>query len=501
MMRITQAKQKKILAILSFLSILFTVQCAAVPLFKYGNSFDGLVISYNSEEYVSGNRLHLGTQIAQLSTDAKIINVTLVNKNANPVNLSGSPIVSIGGANSSLFTIPIQPTNTTLAPNGTLAFQIVYKPGASNYGTHNATLSINSDEADVPKFSVLLVASATSTKVPMLQVKDENSAVDIASYFNGSTAVPSVAAFGAVQSTTSTVKTLTVRNIGQSALKIGTVSFTGTAFTGTIKKSTLAVNEATDLTLTFSPSAATTYSETLTIASNDSLSTNVTNSQYKFTLKGAGLASSGPKIQVTSDGIDLTTTGGSVSFVGTKTSENFTKVFRLKNVGTADLTLGSNPISIDNSTDFTVFQPDTLTIKPDQSVGFSVVFHPGSTGLITTTLRIASVTDGEIDVTLNAPGGTNVAVTWPALKQGAVNSLGGGYKVCYSTVSTFVFTSSSDGTAVGCNTINYSGGTYTPNQTVFTLSSGTYYFKVLPFTKFGNTIITETASSAGSVTF
>ncbi|TGJ98412.1 choice-of-anchor D domain-containing protein [Leptospira langatensis] len=501
MMRITRVQYKKIFAIFSFLLILLSVECSPVPLFKWGNSFDGLVVSYNSEEYVSGNRLNLGTQVAG---DSKTITVTLVNRSTNTVNLTGSPVVSIGGANSALFTILAQPTNTSLAPNANVAFKLVYTPGASNYGAHNATLSILSDQPDVPKFSLLLMGTGTSSKLPMIQVKDENSPIDIAAYFTGSTAVPSIAAFGAVQSTTSSAKTLTVRNIGQNTLKIGTVSFTGTAFTGTIKKSSLGANESTDLTVIFSPTAASTYTETLTITSNDALSGNLTSSKFVFTLKGTGLASSSPKVQVTSDGIDLTASGLSVNFVGTKTTESFTKAFILRNVGTTDLVLGSNPVSIDNSTDFTVFQPTNLTIKPDQAVAFNVIFHPNSASSISTTLRIQSVTDGEIDVTLNGIGGTNVAVTWPALKQGAVNSLGGGYKVCYAgsaTGSGFTFTSLTNGNADGCNIVNYNGGAYTANQTVFTLSSGTYYFKVLPFTKFGFAVITETASAPGSITF
>ena len=72
-------------------------------------------------------------------------------------------------------------------------------------------------------------------------------------------------------------------------------------------------------------------------------------------------------------------------------------------------------------------------------------------------------------------GGTSVQVSWTANREAAVNKSGGGYKVYYSKTPGFDI-----GSASSVN-VPYQSGATAPTSSKLSLSSGTYYIKVVAY--------------------
>ena len=72
-------------------------------------------------------------------------------------------------------------------------------------------------------------------------------------------------------------------------------------------------------------------------------------------------------------------------------------------------------------------------------------------------------------------GGPTVQVSWAANREAAVNKSGGGYRVYYSKTQGF--------DVAGASSVNvpFQSGTAAPTSTKLSLSSGTYYIKVVAY--------------------
>lgn len=81
-----------------------------------------------------------------------------------------------------------------------------------------------------------------------------------------------------------------------------------------------------------------------------------------------------------------------------------------------------------------------------------------------------------------------VTISWQANNETLVNSSGGGYRVYYSTQNGFDINNS----AVQVIDVPYSSGSQAPTSTSFTLTSGTYYVKIVAYSQFDGS---ETSSS------
>jgi hypothetical protein len=90
------------------------------------------------------------------------INRTFVIKNIGdaPLNLSGTPKVTIGGTNSSDFTVTVQPTSPVAAADQT-TFTIRFDPSAA--GLRSATVSIANDDSDENPYTFAIQGTGTTT--------------------------------------------------------------------------------------------------------------------------------------------------------------------------------------------------------------------------------------------------------------------------------------------------------------------------------------------------
>jgi hypothetical protein len=240
-----------------------------------------------------------------------------------------------------------------------VTFTITLKTNEVWSGTEAITLKCNdSDEG-----TFVILASGTVTATP----------ADI-SVVCGSTDVTSgtTIQFGSTYEGTTVAKTFTITNTGGTALNLAAKSFANTShFTVTAPSSlTVAANGSVTFTVTLKADAAGSFSDAITIYSDDS-----DEGAIAFTVAGTVIATS-PEIVVTyvnggtttnvADGQTTAIGFGSTTVGGTGASITFT----IKNTGTKALTL--NASSFVDTTHFTVGQPGATTLGVNESTTFTV---------------------------------------------------------------------------------------------------------------------------------
>ena len=87
---------------------------------------------------------------------------TIQNLGGQTLNLTGSPLVRIVGANAADFTVAAQPT-TPVASGGSVTFQVRFDPRAA--GLRTATIQIANDDADEGLFDFAISGTGTSSVV------------------------------------------------------------------------------------------------------------------------------------------------------------------------------------------------------------------------------------------------------------------------------------------------------------------------------------------------
>ncbi len=201
--------------------------------------------------------LSFGSVNTGSSSSAQLITV----KNTGTAALTITSL-SVTGANIADF-----PTTTTcsssLAAGSSCTVSVKFKPAAA--GARSASVSISDNATGSPQ-TVALTGTGVTPLVPVVQL----SATSLA--------------FGSVASGTSGALTITITNTGSAALSIALpLTISGKVFTDTTTcTASLAVNAGCTATVTFNPTAKTSYTGTLSIADNAS------GSPQKVTLTGTG---------------------------------------------------------------------------------------------------------------------------------------------------------------------------------------------------------------------
>lgn len=188
--------------------------------------------------------------------------------------------------------------------------------------------------------------------------------------------------FGEVQTGTTVNKTLTITNGGDTNLAVASISYPS-GFTGSYA-GTIAPGASHDVTVTFSPVAATSYSGTVTVTSDATGGTNTT------TASGDGVV---PSTKI----IGLTTGTGASSFTfgNVQVGGTATRTLVIANTGSATLTVTS------------------ITLPTGYSGSFAGTIASGATHNVTITFSPVSniVYSGNITVVSDKTSGTNTIAT------------------------------------------------------------------------------------------
>jgi len=326
---------------------------------------------------------------------------TINNSGSGNLMLTGVPIIQIYGANAGDFLVSQQPGSATVAPSGSLTFQVTFNPTTT--GLRSAIISIGNSDNDENPYTFNIVGLGTSTLDEEIEVLGNGIVIE-----SGDN-LPSVSDFTDMGATEISVLPATsqfiIRNIGYSVLHLTGpppyVSISGShasefIITGSPSNSIAIDSATTSFEVSFSPAGLGVRQAVLSIQNDDS-----DENPYTFTIQGTGIYDdnsqseakvtgnlieipSGDTSPVTVDGTDF----GSIEVVGGFTASH---EFVIHNLGTDDLVLGATPmfsITGAHSGDFTITSEPPSLVAPNSSVSFTVVFNPSGTGLRQATIAI-----------------------------------------------------------------------------------------------------------------
>ncbi|MEK7413387.1 MAG: choice-of-anchor D domain-containing protein, partial [Planctomycetota bacterium] len=288
---------------------------------------------------------------------------TIENTGTASLNLSGSPKVSIGGANPTDFTVTLQP-GSPVGIGGTATFTLEFNPSAT--GLRSAEVSIANDDFYENPYNFSIQGNGVTPEINL-----QGNGTDIAS----GDASPSLADdtdFGSVCVTAgSAAHVFTLQNTGTGSLEISDVSSSDGQFevSGITTPVIVAAGGSTTFTLTFDPTAGGSQSATISISSTDD-----DEDPYTFAVQGEGIPVDGALA-----GTATICPGGSANL-------------------TVSITGGTAPYSV-------VYNPGGVVVG-NYSSGSNISVSPAAT----TTFVLVSVTDANGCESFSATGSAVVTV-------------------------------------------------------------------------------------------
>ena len=184
----------------------------------------------------------------------------LSNPGSGSVTISKATLVGSGFKVSGL-TVPL-----TIAAKGSASFNLAFAPSAAGSVTGSLTVASNATD---PSLAIRLSGTGIGASALLA-------------------ATPTTLAFGTVTVNTSRSLSVTLKNTGNSDVKVSSVAVAGTGFSesGVSSGLTLQPEQSATVKLAFAPKAAGSVSGTVTVSSN------ATNSPARITLSGTGAAAS-----------------------------------------------------------------------------------------------------------------------------------------------------------------------------------------------------------------
>jgi hypothetical protein len=330
---------------------------------------------------LSSASLSFGNQTVNTSSTTQ--SVTLTNAGPGALNISG---INVTGTNPGDFlqsnTCPLSPS--TLAVNAACTITVTFTPSAS--GARSAAMTITDNGTGNPQ-SVSLTGAGVAPAVNLSSA--------------------SVSFGNQTVNTSSTTQSVTLTNAGPGALSISGINVTGTNpgdFSQSnicpLSPSTLAVNTACTITVTFTPSASGARSAAMTITDNG------TGNPQSVSLTGAGVA---PAVNLSSASVSF----GNQIVNTTSAPQSVT----LTNNGPGLLTISSIILTGNNPGDFA--QSNTCPLSPatlavNAACTIAVTFKPTLSGTRSAAVTITDNGTGTPQsVSLTGTGLTPPPTPWP----------------------------------------------------------------------------------------
>ncbi|MDM7925864.1 MAG: choice-of-anchor D domain-containing protein [bacterium] len=281
-----------------------------------------IMVTGNSVEIASGDATPSATDSTDLgsvemTSGVLTVNYSIRNAGTSDLSLTGSPRVTLSGANASDFTVTLQPSSP-VAPGSTVLFSVRFDPSAT--GVRTAVISISNDDVDDNEDPYTFSIRGTGVIVPEMSVSGNG--LTIASG-DGTPETADGTDFGDVQSAGSVTvsRTFTISNSGSDDLNLSGspyVSISGTnasEFTVTVQPSTpVAAGGSVTFTVEFDPSAIDLRTALVTIHNNDP-----DENPYTFAIQGTGTSSGNP-IPCMSRFFHIYETNGSITYLDPSTN-------------------------------------------------------------------------------------------------------------------------------------------------------------------------------------
>ncbi len=235
---------------------------------------------------------------------------------------------------------------------------------------------------------VIVLALATLLGCQGVSTSKSNSQVTQNPLSGALSATPASISFGNVQNGTSQTQSDTLSNTGGTSLTITQANVTGTGFstTGLTLPVTLAPGQSTTFSVVFSPQSAGSVSGNLALTNNGA------SSPLNIALSATAVAAG-----------SLTANPTSFSFGNVQVGTNQTQTETLKNTGGENITI-TQASAAGGGFSFTGLSLP-LTLAPNQSTTFGVVFAPTSAGASNGGLSITiSGSSTSVDIALSGTG-------------------------------------------------------------------------------------------------
>ncbi|MEM7532636.1 MAG: choice-of-anchor D domain-containing protein [Chloroflexota bacterium] len=343
-----------------------------------GNTID---IAHNDTTPSAADDTDFGDLLVGSSTLTKTF--TIANLGFNDLDLT-LPI-TLSGAGAAHFGVTADP-NTNISAGASTTFQVAFTPTV--LGTHNATLEVANSDSDENPFTFAIQGTGT---LPEIALGGNGQAI-----VDGSTTPTTTNAtdFGLSPINTPVVNTFTISNVGTSALNLTLpIAFSGPGAAQfavtTDPSSTVAAGATTTFQVTFTPTAQTVYTATLSITNDDG-----DENPFDFILKGGG---TGAEIGLFGNGqsiVDGSTTVSTVNatdFGASRIGTPVTNTFTVSNTGVGPLNL-ILPFTITgpNAADFVVTTNPNSAIAASSSTPFDITFTPSALGIHSATIELAN---------------------------------------------------------------------------------------------------------------
>ena len=348
----------------------------------------------------SGGTDDLGSTVAP-ATDT--YTYTIENQGAtNPLVLNGSPLVAVSGETNCTATVTSQPTSPVAAGNGTTTFDVDVTTNAS--GAYSFVLTIENDDADEGTYVINVEGIAAGPQE--IEILDPNSD----SITSGATLNIYAAEAGSASS-----GTFTINNLGGVDLNLtGTPTVAESAevncsaVVSTLPTSPIAASGNDTFVVDVTPTAAGTFSFTLTIENNDA-------DEGTFTINFTGEAKTTAEAEIAVwDFNDANiSSGGTVSETNTGTAL-FSRAFTIRNEGGLTLNLtGTTEVAVsgENNCVVAITQPASNSLAAagtwlaTEEV-FSLAITPSASGAFSFTVTIESNDTDEGTFTFTYSGNT-----------------------------------------------------------------------------------------------
>lgn len=317
---------------------------------------------------------NLGTNLAVGASGSPF---TFTIRNTGNAALTGITITK-AGSNPLDFMVS-GPAVTTLAPSGSATFTVLFQPKAA--GNRSADLRIVSNDGDENPFDIRVTGSAFQP-VPEIAVAGPGGAALV----DGQ---GSLKAGKVVVGKSGKPLSFVIKNIGTANISGIKLSVAGKNRSNFLVKgpavTDLAPGASTRFTVVFKPTAGGSRSAVIRLASNDA-----DENPFKIATSGTAVLPT-PEIVVQQPAGSSLVDGKTQRTFGTVAlGKTTTRVFTIRNVGSANLSGLAVVNKGAQAKDFTVAQPARKSLAPGTSTTFRVVFKPGAKGTRSTAIRIKS---------------------------------------------------------------------------------------------------------------
>ena len=189
------------------------IVCERMERVTASHSGPEMIVKGNSFEIVDGDVTPSaadGTNFgsADIATGSGVHTFVIKNIGTEPLNLTGDPKVTVGGACAADFTVTAQPASPVAAGGGSTTFKVTFDPSAA--GVRAATIRIANNDADENPYNFTLQGTGL---IPGISVSP-----------------PSIDFGSVLVDSPSNAQTITITNESTGDLSIGTITMTGTDF-------------------------------------------------------------------------------------------------------------------------------------------------------------------------------------------------------------------------------------------------------------------------------